>query len=385
MKKILSSFILFLLLIGFSVKSANTALVFIDSTLEPQISQEFAAWTNQVNSEGFYQIDLVLFPRTELFESNRLERISQIRTIIDARQPATVVLVGKLPWGYSGWNNPDGHGARVMASDAHFMIDDYNPTDNLKYGTNRSVADPLYKNIPNDGYWDDNELPFYGVVRSVSRIDLSSLTGSMVSNPAYQYGSGCLKGTPYCPTVEEIEATKGYFRRNLEYRTGRWVPPNIAYMVGGLWDLSSGQSAFTITNSTKYTWIKSLDQTTAAGKDTFLLWNCAAATELGLMFRTNDCRNVKAVWVNTYRSYGSEPVNSCGTLRRWQLEALVSTWGPRWWIVPKNALTVSDAIMATANSAKSWIFLYQLMGDATLPLNPPRPPSAVKNLRIVEL
>lgn len=385
MKKILSFVVSLVLFTINSVQSANVALVFIDSTLEPNIANEFAAWTNQVNKEGFYQIDLVSFPRTEYFSSNRLERISQIRTIIDSRQPTTVVLVGKLPWGYSGWYNPDGHGPRVMASDSHFMINNYLPTDSIFCGTNTSVADPLYKNIANDGYWDDNYLPLYGVVRSISRIDLSAFSGSMVSNPAYQYGSGCLKGKPYCPTIEEIEATKDYFRRNLEYRTGRWVPPKVAYMVGGLWDLTYGQSAYTRTNTTGYTWIKSLDQTIVAGKDTFLLWNCAATTELGLMYRTNDCRNVKSVWVNTYRSYASEPANACGTLRRWQLETLVSTWGPRWWIVPTNALTVGDAIMATANSVQRWIFLYQLMGDSTLPLKVIPLPAPIKNLRIVEI
>lgn len=380
MKQKLWTVILFLV-ITVSVKSENVALIFIDSTLEPHIRQEFSSWTNQINREGYFKVESVLFPRTDDFHSNRLDRILQIRTIIDARQPKTVVLVGKMPWGYSGWYNPDGHAYRTMASDCHFMVNGYTPSDEVFHGTNVSTVDKLYRNIPNDGFWDYNYLPYNGVVRSVSRIDLSSLNGSMEWNPEYQYGNGCLAGKPICPKIDEIEATKDYFRRNLEYRTGKWIPPKIAYMVGGLWDLRAGQSNYTLTKVTGYTWIRSLNHTDVSGKDVFLLWNNAASTELNLMYRTNDCRNVKPVWVNTYRSYASEPLNMCGTLRRWQVNSLISTWGGSWWVIPPTATTIHDAIMGTAISTQYWIFLYQLMGDSTLPIKITLP-SKVTNLRV---
>lgn len=362
-----ASLVLALLLLGIvpGATAADSLLVFVDRTLLAPLAGPLGDWTNQVAAEGRYQVRLVPCPRAGA-ESKRLPNLARMRAEIEETQPAAVQIIGHLDYGITGWGNPDGHEWRSHVTDAHLMARRFVGTDTVSFG--KAGTRP---NVPGDGRWDQQGFGDFG--RPVARIDLGGLSGSMVTAPAYQYQTGCLKGQPFCPEIDEVEALTDYFRRNLEYRRGRWVPPRVGYLVGPLWDVAPGQAAFTLTNMTQVTWHRGPTGTVAAGREMFLLWCTAAATEWPQYRREPDCAMVRPVWVNTYRSYGMEVLEPCGTMRRWLQWALVSTWGPRWWVVPPEARTVGDAIARTAAIQRRWDMLYQVMGDLTLPLAPEGP------------
>jgi hypothetical protein len=354
-----------LVVVGPCAAGAETLLVLVDRTLLAPLAGPLGAWTNQIAAEGRYQVRLVPCPRAGA-ESKRLANLARLRAEIEETQPAAVQIIGHLDYGITGWGNPDGHEARAHVTDAHLMARRFVGTDTVAFGAAGSRP-----NQPGDGRWDQQGFGDFG--RPVARIDLGGLTGSMVTVPAYQYRSGCLKGQPYCPAIDEVAALTDYFRRNLDYRQRRWVPPRVGCMVGPLWDVVPGQAAFTLTNMPQVAWQRGPSGVAAAGKEMLFLWCTAATTELSEYRREPDCAMVRPLWVNTYRSYGMEVLEPCGTMRRWLQWALVSTWGPRWWVVPPDARTVGDAIARTAAIQRRWDLLYQVMGDLTLPLAPAAP------------
>ena len=92
-------------------------------------------------------------------------------------------------------------------------------TDNESYGSHPS--NPAWSNLPHDGHWDQNSMT--GFLRPVAFIDFSEIPAA--GGPGLVIPAGCKKGQRVCPAVDEVAALKDYFRRNMEYRTGRWIPP----------------------------------------------------------------------------------------------------------------------------------------------------------------
>lgn len=363
------------LFLTITASGADLLLVLVDETLRVPLAPQLSEWTARITAEARYQVVIEGAPRAGV-ESNRLAALAAMRKRIEALQPAAVQLVGHLPWGISGWENPDGHEFRASLTDAHFMAKGFVGTDAFNWGSTG-----YRPNMAGDGRWDEFEIATWG--RPVGRIDLGGLSGSMESNPAYQYPSGCLKGRPYCETVAEIPAMQDYFRRNIEYRIGRSRWTTNAAMAGPLWTLQQTQPEWSLARMPQYQWARSTQLAPAAGRKVFLLWHSAANSELVQLYDA-DCQNVQPVWSNTYRSYGME-MDACGTMRRWLLVSLVSTWGPRWWVVGPGARTVGDAITGTYAVQGRWSLLYHLMGDVSLPLRVAPGPEVPTNFRKTSL
>lgn len=348
---------------GSLMAASSTVLVFIDSTLHSNVTAEVAAWTNQVNREGYYQVDLRERPRTwPRQDTNRLNELASIRTIIDGLDPAAVQFFGGVAMPVTGWQNKDGHGARQVDSDAPFMQDGYVPEDTGTWGTSTYGT-----NSPGDGYWD--MLYVTTLNRPVARVAFLALTASSTN---VTWGA-CL-AEPQCPDVDEVVAFKDYLRRNLEYRKGLQRPARTGYITGVLWDTVAGSRAFCTNNIPTVTWYYNSTMPGGAdGQQPMFLWeNAAIGTEMATFFDSN-CRYVRPFWVNTYRSFMMEAVQhgmSASFIRRWNERALVSTWGANWWTCTAASRTVFEAISNTFTvQGGLWDVTYQCWGDGTLPIS----------------
>jgi hypothetical protein len=341
----------------------DTVLLLVDETIQRAAADEIAEWVRQVEAEGRFKVVAREVPRTLHLARQRFKRLQEHRALVHELKPDAVQLFGAVAIGVSGWQAADGHEARVVYTDAPYMIDFDTPlTDERAFG--EVPGRPSWSNMPGDGRWDQNRVSTFR--RPAARVDFSELPeGSWMKVP-----EGCLKGRNVNPAIDETRAFKEYLKRNLEYRRGAWRPPREAWMQGPLWDLGGGAPRkYARSRMPQFRWVDVREAKEAAGREMFLLFNNMDREHL-YEFADSDCRWVRAVWANSYRSFSMEQYELGGLFRRWLERALVSTWGPMWWIIPPEAETVADAIRATANLKRHWDMLYTVAGDVTLPLNP---------------
>jgi hypothetical protein len=354
------------LILGFLVAArwapAATVLTLVEEDLHRATSSEIDAWRQQVESEGNYTVVLRVIPGATHQSRRRLRRLQENRELVEELKPDAVQLFGSVPIGASGWQGADGHGPRCVYTDLPYMIGLETPlTDTRDFGTDPREA--AWSNRADDGRWDQNVVEGYR--RPAARVDFSELP---IAVEWVRVPSGCLKGDLVCPRIDEEKAFRDYLRRNLEYRRGEWNPPREAWMQGNLWDMAQGiPRRFAKENMPQFKWIEVAQAGEVAGKDVFLLFHNVDRDHL-YEFVDADCRWVRAVWANSYRSFTMEQYATGGVFRRWLQHALVSTWGPAWWVIPPSARTVGDAITATARKHPRWNVLFTVAGDVTLPL-----------------
>ncbi len=354
------------LVVAFGIRTrAATVLTLVEERLYNATRAEIAAWSRQVESEGTFKVELRKRPRVSPTSARRYSQVQQNRILIADLGPEAVQIFGAVAIGASGWQAADGHEMRCVYTDAPYMIDWDTPlTDTRDFGVNRSQ--PAWSNVAGDGRWDQNLVVSFR--RPAARVNFADLP---MAGPSLRIPQGCLKGKPVCPAVDEVVAFKDYLRRDLDFRQGRWKPPRVACLQGALWDLGDGAPRrFIKAQIGGMPWQETEDPSGVAGRDVFLLFHNLDRDHL-YEFVDPDCHWVRAVWANSYRSFTMEQYVSCGVIRRWLQHALVSTWGPMWWVIPPSARTVADAITATARNHGHWNMLYTVAGDVTLPLHPP--------------
>lgn len=352
----------FLLLAGTTF--GETVLTLVDEKIHDALRKELTEWRDQVQQEGFFQVDLRVVPRVSSSSPKRFAQLQAHRALVEEVKPAAVQIFGSVAIGIAGWHAADGHEPRCAYTDAPYMIALNSPlTDDRDFGVNRSQ--PGWSNMAGDRRWDQNLLDRYE--RPAARVNFAEL--SLVL-PNMRVPTGCLKGKPICPAVDELAAFKNYLKRNLEYRRGMWTPPREGWLQGPLWSArNDAPRKFAKTQMPQFHWRDIADPADAAGKDVFLLFNNCDRDHL-YQFADINCRWVRAVWANSYRSFTMEQFASAGVIRRWLQYALISTWGPNWWVIPPSAKTVGDAITATARHQRHWEMLFTVAGDVTLPLQP---------------
>lgn len=342
----------------------GTVLTLVDSTLysDAAVSNKLAEWKAQVEREGWYRIDLRTRTRVKTrFDTNRLAEITAIRSLIAASNYVGVQCWGAIAMGVAGWINPDGHAARPFDTDLPFLTaTNYAFTDSVNNGSNSYGTNAI-----GDGYWDDNAAPF---VRPVARVSFHDL---VLTDSGTTWPSPCFTGQPVAPAVDETNATIAYLQRDLDYRRGIWRPARTGYIVGSLWSTVSGSVNYLTSNTPQVTWtINTAMPGGAQGGRPLFLWENAAISEINLFFDSN-CAWPTPVWLNTYRSFMMEGIMNWSDcyIRRWLQYALVSTWGPNWWVCPSTSNTVFDGIRGTSTvQSDYWIVWAVCWGDGTLPV-----------------
>lgn len=236
-------------------------------------------------------------------------------------------------------------------------------TDQLTHGTH--LGTPGWSNVPNDGRWDSNHGTQFK--RPVVRLDFADIPKS--GGPTQLIPSGCKKGQPFAPALNELAELRSYFKRNMDFRRGAAHYNNVAYMHGGLWDLANGR-VFAKLSMPQFQWVedRSVSAENIAGRQAYLIWSGYGGEERYLYYDTN-CAFADAVWVNVYRSFAMEMYDFGAPMRRWLSHCLVTTWGTNVWHIPPNARTVADAVRASLGRGFSWNLVYNACGDGTLPVN----------------
>lgn len=363
-------------------------LVIIDTVLAASQQMAVTEWLQQVNEERQFEVVMVGAPRVGIQDAERHNRVQEIRAEIARVKPAAVLLMGGVAVSISGWHNPDGHGARALATDVPYMFEtSYQFRDSQNWGTNRVSPNPqnaVWNNLPGDGKWDEITLPISLYRRPVSRIfDFTQLPYGYVGT----ISSGCHAGEPRLPAISETVAIRDYLDRNMAYRTGRWVPPKSGMLHGAELFWPSTARTYNAGRMTQFAW--SWSQTPTLDAIPRSLWWFGNSHNTEDWWRLDDasCDRVQAVWWQTYKSFGMEWFISGAGAKRWQRNGLVVTWGRANWFVPPTAVTISDAIDASIRTQANVQMINFVMGDLTLPTKPLDAPPAwnpvpPKNLKV---
>ena len=217
---------------GLSAMAATPkdAIVIVDKEMADGIRIELITFVDDLVREGW------LVSTHELLGEVSVDDVKQtIRGEIKRRYPSDlpsrihVILLGALPYAYSGGYNVNGgtpnpdyhteHGG-AWASDAYYGDISHNGLNADRFWTDRSVniVDPAVaareenRNTQNDGKFDQHIIPTDLEV-CVGRVDFRQLPAFGVSDNSRD---------------RELELMKSYFDRNHDYRSRAFVPPNRA-------------------------------------------------------------------------------------------------------------------------------------------------------------
>jgi hypothetical protein len=198
------------------VEYRGTALLVIDQSIETALQTGLEQFTTDLVGDGWSVVRTGV-PRHN--DDRPLENIQPIETLRSfIRQHATsnernvVILLGHVPIPYSGFLNPDGHGARALPADILYGDLDGLYTDTTVNSISR-LPEPRFErhnNIPGDGKFDQNLLPpnaagRAGLELAVGRIDFVDL-------PAFK-------------PLTEIDLLRRYLSKNHRWRHKSFVLP----------------------------------------------------------------------------------------------------------------------------------------------------------------
>ncbi len=124
----------------------------------------------------------------------------------DPAQTKTVVLIGHVPIPYSGYQNPDGHGARALPADGFYGdIDGVYTDTRLDSSSSIDPPEPRHDNRVGDGKWDQNRFSSE-LEMAVGRIDFANL--------------------PVFSEKREIDLLRQYLDKDDRYRHKKLVFPD---------------------------------------------------------------------------------------------------------------------------------------------------------------
>ena len=131
----------------------------------------------------------------------------------DPERTKAVYLIGHVPIPYSGFSNPDGHGARALAADVYYGDVDGIYTDEIVHSFSRlpGPRDPRHDNFIGDGKFDQPKIPpnAEGIAElelAVGRADFASLNAFFPKN--------------------EYDLTQQYILKTHRYRHKEFTLPN---------------------------------------------------------------------------------------------------------------------------------------------------------------
>ncbi len=202
-----------------AVEYRGTALLVIDQSIENALQPELEQFSSDLLGDGWS----VVRTQTPRHDDHRLleniQPIEALRSFIRQHAPkidterTVVILLGHVPIPYSGFLNPDGHGARALPADILYGDLDGLYTDTTVNSISR-LEEPRFdrhNNIPGDGKFDQNLLPpnaagQTGLEMAVGRIDFANL-------PAFK-------------PLTEIDLLRRYLSKNHRWRHKSFVLPD---------------------------------------------------------------------------------------------------------------------------------------------------------------
>ncbi len=348
---------------------------------------EFLAWKSQVVSEGWAIVEKNVEP-IRWNDPRRENMARQILAYTQEVKPKAVLFVGGVARAVTGKSAPDGHQARSQWADFIYngSIDPSKITDNQNL-----VSGEIYKqwnNVPGDGRWD--HILLKGPARwSVGRVDFFDL-GAMPRQGLIKNPNSYLKGTPIIPAVNEQVAVSDYFKRNIEYRTGKQKYEETFFYNNAFLEPNWLQNVKSKAPWLTFKLFSTTDHTVAnqdgAGKYFFGMYPFFTLYRDHHNWSNLDAM-AKVVWMDDYKSFEQDPYfeelyPGDQGVRRWLQHALFVTYGP-----PDSSMlegvNVSDSYIKTYSQPFNYEVHKEVAGDPTLPLRPYLKtvyPSGVKNL-----
>jgi hypothetical protein len=299
-----------------------------------------------------------------------------------------LLLFGHIPVPYSGYIAPDGHDDHRGAwpADVYYGDMDGQWTDVSVTATN--VANPLNRNVPGDGKFDQSEPP--GKVRlQVGRVDLSWLTCFANKTPA-RY---------------ELDLARQYLAKNHAFRQGQMDVPRqglIFNRSGGLEEEPQASSAYrafpgffgtqikplgfneflTETETNTYLWLDVAGTGGSTGVD-----GVCSSDDLA----THDPKVVFSAWSGSYFGDWDRESNFMRAMVASGSYSLATVYcgQPPWFFHPMSlGGTIGEITQLTQNNHTNGIYLphrnfgvgevhIALLGDPTLRLHPIAPPQNV--------
>jgi hypothetical protein len=205
------------------VENRGTVLLVIDDTLTGPLAFELARLKQDLAGDGWQWREILVTPDPVDNDSgNAVDAVKTQITIEYTLHPDinTVFLIGDIPVPYSGYDNPDGHGARSLPADAYYG-DVVSPAESWK--DVKSIPSPMgesaksVNNNPDDKRFDQNVVPDDGddkpLELAVGRIDLSNMP---------QFGGDFGTTAPLSGHDLQVALLKRYFDKDHAYRQGRF-------------------------------------------------------------------------------------------------------------------------------------------------------------------
>ena len=361
---------------------SGTVELIVDDTFAKDLTTELARWQSDLVADGWKVIR---------HDVKRSDSVQFVKSIIanDVNQDTTIrslFLFGHVPVPFSGFLNPDGHPNHYGAWPADMYYGDFitNYTDEVSDAASLGSR-PENVNIPGDGKFDPT-YPDFGVSLEIGRVDLSNMTDF---------------------TTSEKELLRKYLNKDHAFRAGTLTAPSRAYLSDNFGNYGGGFAATAWRNfpnlvglnniQTDGTWFTKLDTGT-------YLWayGCGGGTDnsAGGIGATTDfaTTDTKAIFTMLFGSYFGDWDVENNFLRAplTSSMALTSCWSGRpFWYVHHMAMgeTIGFATKLTQNNtnddydagyAAGGVHI-ALMGDPTLRMTYPHPPSDFVSVQAVSI
>ncbi len=346
----------------------GSVLLVVDETMSAPLAAELRQYEMDLVGDGWNVIRMDS-PRHSDAEPGRATVLRNAIKSVAAANPTlnSVILFGKLPVVYSGWDSPDGHENRTFATDAYYADLDGAWTDTATQNSGGLVNDP--GNLPGDGIFDQHNMPSAAEV-AVGRVDFSNMT----------------KFRKF-----EVEYLRDYINKSHAWRHGHRTAaarvlqndPWDVYMYGDTNFFRSAFSSTAVDNETNLQPAASLNA---------YLW----AFGYDLYNSTMQGLPVKAVFTGLFKSYMMEWQRPDASMRCYMTQpdwGLTACWQSWFWHHLLAGRPFGDAIRyqwnwshgdANVTSSSGWwggeygsnAVWMNFMGDPTLRMHVVAPPSA---------
>lgn len=170
------------------VEERGTIILVVDETVAPALEADLALLKSDLVGDGWTVVRTDVPRHNDNSWQANLAPIASIKSFITntyTRDPAAtkaVYLIGHVPIPYSGFCNPDGHGARGLPADVYYGDVDGIYTDSIVHSFSRleGPRDPRHDNIIGDGKFDQSKIPMNEagdelLELAVGRVDFANL------------------------------------------------------------------------------------------------------------------------------------------------------------------------------------------------------------------